>query len=74
MLRKSGADAIGMSTLPEVFAASAQGMSILALSVITNVLNENVIKPLSHTDVLRASRKASEQLKKVIYKLVSELN
>lgn len=74
MLRKSGADAIGMSTLPEVFAASAQGMSILALSVITNVLNENVIKPLSHTDVLRASRKASKQLKKAIYKLVSELN
>ena len=74
MLKRFGLDAVGMSTIPEVFAASINGMSILALSVITNLLNENVMKPLSHNDVLEASRKASAPLKKAIFKLVSELN
>lgn len=74
LLKRFGVDAVGMSTIPEVFAASKEGMNIVALSVITNLLNENVIKPLSHNDVLEASRKASAPLKKAIFKLVSELN
>jgi purine-nucleoside phosphorylase len=74
MLKKFGADAVGMSTIPEVFAAQVRGIRVLAISVITNILKENDNMPLSHKHVLESSRRASEPLGKAIFRLVSELN
>lgn len=74
MLKKFGVDAVGMSTIPEVFAAQNNIIKILVISVITNILKENDIKPLSHSHVLEVSRKALEPLKKTIYRLIRELN
>lgn len=55
-LRLIGADAVGMSTVPEVIVACHGGMRVLALSGISNVLNPDVFEPPTHEEVLQAGR------------------
>lgn len=63
-LRLIGADAVGMSTAPEVIAASHAGMQVLGLSLITNqaVLDESEPVETSHEEVLRAGEAAAPKL------------
>lgn len=74
MLKKTGIDAIGMSTVPEVMEAYSDKIKILGLSVITNMLNENQIIPANHQEILKSANKASERLFNIINKLIIELN
>jgi purine-nucleoside phosphorylase len=74
MLKKYNIDAVGMSTVPELLEASASGIRVLALSVITNLLKDNSMSPANHKDVLNAARKASPILFSVILRLLNELN
>ncbi|HHX50698.1 MAG TPA: purine-nucleoside phosphorylase [Clostridia bacterium] len=56
-LQKIGADAVGMSTVPEVIVANHGGMKVLAISCITNLATGLSEQPLSHREVvLVASR------------------
>ena len=72
-LKKTGADAVGMSTVPEVMHAKKVGLKVLGVSVITNLLRENLPSGTAHTDVLETSKKASEKLFFVVKRLASEL-
>ena len=74
MLKKIGCDAVGMSTIPEVFEAKSLGMKVAAVSVITNLLNENDLAPTSHEYVLEAASRASRPLFGLIKYLLNELN
>lgn len=62
-----GADAVGMSTVPEVIAARQCGMRVAAISCITNVAAGLSKEPLSHAEVLETSKRvgamASQLLK-----------
>jgi purine-nucleoside phosphorylase len=57
-LRKIGADAVGMSTVPEVIVARHGGMRVLGISVISNRACIDGSSPVSHTDVLAATGRA----------------
>lgn len=59
MFRTFGADAIGMSTIPEVVAARAMGIRVLGISLITNAAAGSTGVPLSHQEVIDAGIEAS---------------
>lgn len=62
MLQRLGADAVGMSTVPEVIAARALGMRAAAISCITNAASGLGARALSHEEVLQVGAAAREQL------------
>lgn len=62
MLARMGADAVGMSTVPEVLVARAAGVRVVGLSVISNAAAGLGAEPLAHDDVLRASEAAEQGL------------
>jgi purine-nucleoside phosphorylase len=74
MLKSYGVDAIGMSTIPEVLFGVSAGINMLGLSVITNLLKENISMTAHHDDIVKTAKKASENLFSVIKNLLLELN
>jgi purine-nucleoside phosphorylase len=58
MYEKLGADAVGMSTVPEVIAARAMGIRVLGISLITNAAAGMTGEPLTHEEVLLAGEEA----------------
>lgn len=66
MLEKLGADAVGMSTVPEVLVARSRGIRCLGFSSITNPGAGISAQPLSHEEVLEASKEIARGLSVVI--------
>jgi len=54
--QRIGADAVGMSTVPEVLQAVSLGMKVLGISAITNHASGISPEPLDHDDVLKVGR------------------
>ncbi len=73
-LRKIGADAVGMSTAPEVIVARHERMRVLGISVITNVALPTEAEPeVSHEGVLAVAERASPGLQAVIHGVLRSL-
>jgi purine-nucleoside phosphorylase len=66
MLQGFGADAVGMSTVPEVIAARARGMRVLGIAAITNAAAGLAGGSLSHREVLEGASRVARQLEDVI--------
>ncbi len=64
--RKTGAQAIGMSTVHEVLAAQLLGMEAIACTLITNVLHDTDTQVLGHEDVVAAAAAAEKKLSEYI--------
>ena len=69
-----GADAVGMSTVPEVTVANYLGMQVLGISCITNMATGIAVKKHAHEDVLATANAASEKLQKWVETLIAGWN
>lgn len=58
MLRKLGADVVGMSVIHEAISACYLGMNVTACSLVTNTLSDTNTKVLTHNDVLEIAEKS----------------
>ena len=61
-MRILGADAVGMSTVPECIAARHCGMRILGVTLLSNMAAGILDKPLSGEEVIEAGNAASQRL------------
>ena len=73
MLERMGADAVGMSTVPEVLVARALGMRVAAVSCITNPAAGMTNEKIDHADVLRATQSAAAQFEQLVIDFVERL-
>lgn len=73
MLRHIGADAVGMSTVPEVTVARARGLRVLGISTISNFGSGITSEPLSHREVLEAGRLVAGDLERLVRGVVAGL-
>lgn len=66
MLRTLGADAVGMSTVPEAMLAHAAGLRVAALSCLTNAAAGVAGRPLSHEEVTEAGAAALPRMRALL--------
>ena len=65
-LRRVGADAVGMSTIPEVLVAEAHGVRTLAFSAITNVCSPDALSQTTAEEVLETAAMTGEKISKLV--------
>ncbi|MCR5261850.1 MAG: purine-nucleoside phosphorylase [Candidatus Gastranaerophilales bacterium] len=73
MVRNFGADAVGMSTVPEAIVANWCGMNVLGISCLTNFACGVIDQPLSHQEVIETADRIKESFKKYLYELVKAI-
>jgi purine-nucleoside phosphorylase len=72
-LRKIGADAVGMSTVPEAIVARHMGIDVLGISCITNMAAGVLPQPLDHGEVMETARRVREQFIALLEGIIEQL-
>ena len=72
-LRRIGADAVGMSTVPEVIVAKYLGIPVAAVSVLTDDCDPDNLKPIDIREIIAIAGKAEEKLKILFSELIKRL-
>lgn len=72
MARGMGADAVGMSTVPEVIAARHMGIRVLGISCITNMAAGVIKQKLDHREVLEVGERVKSGLLDVLGRIIQE--
>ena len=73
MLRTLGADAVGMSTVPEVIVARHGGMRVLGVSCITNMAAGILDQPLNHAEVTETANRVKGQFRALLDAVVEKM-
>jgi len=73
MYREFGADAVGMSTVPEAIAARHQGTRVLGISCITNLAAGMSDGPINHEEVMETGARVAEVFKQLLKRIVAEI-
>ena len=73
MARLIGADAIGMSTVPEAIVANYCKMNVLGISCISNAASSHNGTALSHEEVIETTNKAKTSFKKLILEIIRNI-
>ena len=71
-LRNSGADMVGMSTVPEVIVANQVGIQCAAVSVITDECDPENLKPVNIPEIITLAGEADKKLTRVFYRLIMD--
>ena len=71
MLRAFGADAVGMSTVPEAVVARHMGMKVLGISCITNMAAGISEAPINHEEVMETGQKVRESFTKLLRRVIA---
>lgn len=71
-LRLIGADAVGMSTVPEVLVAVHAGLRILGLSIVTDVCFPDALKPVDVAEIIATANEAEPKLRKIILGVLAD--
>ncbi len=74
LLRISGADAVGMSTVPEAIAARHQGMKVIGISCITNMAAGITDEPINHAEVMETGAKVAEIFKELLKRVILKID
>ena len=73
MLRTLGADAVGMSTVPEVIVARHGGMRVLGISCITNMAAGILDQPLNHAEVTETANRVKGQFRSLLDRIIEKM-
>ena len=73
MLRLLGADAVGMSTVPEAIVARHMGLRVLGVSCITNMAAGVLDKPISHEEVIETGERVRETFAELLRRVIPKL-
>ncbi len=72
-LRSTGADMVGMSTVPEVIVANQLGIKCTAISVITDECDPDNLKPVNIAEIIEVAGKADKLLSQLFASVIKEL-
>ncbi|WP_373279157.1 purine-nucleoside phosphorylase [Halalkalibacter okhensis] len=73
MLRTLGADAVGMSTVPEVIVARHAGLEVLGISCISNMAAGILPQPLTHDEVIETTEMVKSNFLSLVKAIVKEM-
>ena len=71
MLRAFGADAVGMSTVPEAIVARHMGMKVLGISCVTNMAAGITENPINHEEVMETGERVRETFTQLLRKVIA---
>jgi purine-nucleoside phosphorylase len=72
-LRAIGADAVGMSTVPEAIVARHMGVEVLGISCITNMAAGVLPQPLDHNEVMATARRVRGQFIALLEEIIGRI-
>ncbi len=73
MLIKIGADAVGMSTIPEVIVANHMGMRVLGISCITDLAIDGVVEKVHFQEILNAAAQSEPLMAHIVKKVIKNI-
>ena len=73
MLRLMGADAVGMSTVPEIIVANHLQLKVAAVSVLTDECNPEHLKPVNISEIIAMAAKAEPDMITLFKELIKTL-
>lgn len=73
MLRRIGADAVGMSTVPEIVEANASGMLVVGISLISNLATGITGEKLTHEEVTDTANRVKESFTRLLREFLLRL-
>ena len=73
MAKILGADAVGMSTVPEVIIANHSGMKVIGVSCMTNMAAGILEQPLNHEEVMETSAKVRKTFIELMTNIIKEI-
>lgn len=72
-LRQTGADVVGMSTIPENIVANHMGMKVFGMSIITDECFPETLKPVDVEEIIAAAMKAEPKMTLIMKELIKQI-